>query len=72
MKWIIIVLVLVTISCNNVQTEQVNRYAGRKYEVVSMNNPMNGYCEYQLYGWSTPTIVDTIGKYHIGQIITLK
>ncbi len=41
------------------------------YKVVGMHNPMNGYCEYQLYGVYEVMVVDRIGKYYIGQTIRL-
>ncbi len=66
-----LIIVIMLYSCNSQP-----RNTTCTYEVTSMKNPMNGMCEYKL--WSpgchrngNTTIVDSIGKYKIGQYITI-
>lgn len=76
MKKIIIAAMILLTGCGDSITGEyknnpTNEYKGRAYEVVGISHPSNIYCEYVLKGWGCPTIVDSIGKYHIGQQITL-
>lgn len=41
------------------------------YTVTSIGNPNGHFCEYRLYGVYEISIVDSIGKYHVGQVIKI-
>lgn len=69
-KTIIAAMILMT-GCN-CGPGQCNKWAKGKFNIIGVAHPGDGYCEYKINdGYNTLTIVDSIGKYHIGQQITL-